>query len=116
MFTHSSETVQGNHEAEDQRGGGGEEHFPGFMAFTDCTEQPIPRPTKNNRKKGKLYYSGKKKKHTVKNLYTSNQKKGLIIYKTKHRQRGRKHDYRIFKKNHPKLSEDIMSICMILGF
>jgi len=31
-----------------------EEYFPCFMAFTDCTEQPIPRP--KNRKKRKLYY------------------------------------------------------------
>jgi Helix-turn-helix of DDE superfamily endonuclease/DDE superfamily endonuclease len=61
-----------------------EKYFPGFMAFTDCTEQPIPRP--KNRMKRKLYYSGKKKKHTVKNLYTANQK-GLLIYKTKHKQR-----------------------------
>ena len=58
-----------------------EQYFPGFMVFKDCTEQPIPRP-KNNMKKRKLYYSGKKKKHTVKNLYTANQK-GLIIFKTK---------------------------------
>jgi len=90
-----------------------EEYFPGLLAFTDCTEQPIPRP-KNNRKKRKLYYSGKRKKHTVKNLYTANQK-GLIIYKTKHRQRGRRHDYRIYKKNHPDLPKDVMSM-YDLGF
>jgi hypothetical protein len=41
-----------------------EEHFPGFLAFTDYTEQPIPRPAKN-KKKRRLYYSGKKKKHTL---------------------------------------------------
>ena len=64
-----------------------EEYFPGFMAFTDCTEQPIPRP--KNRIRKRKFYSGKRKKHTVKNLYTANQK-GLIIYKTKHKQRGRK--------------------------
>jgi len=61
-----------------------------------------------------LYYSGKKKKHAVKNLYTTNQK-GLIIFKTKHKQRGRKHDYRIYKKNHPKLPKDVMSM-FDLGF
>lgn len=61
-----------------------EEYFPGFMAFTDCTEQPIPRP-KNKRRK-RMYYSGKKKKHSVKNLYTANQN-GLIVYKTKHKQK-----------------------------
>ena len=90
-----------------------EEYFPGFMAFTDCSEQPIPKP-KNNKKKRRLYYSGKKKKHTVKNLYTTNQK-GLIIYKTKHRQRGRKHDYRIYKNNHPDLPKEVMSM-YDLGF
>jgi hypothetical protein len=41
-----------------------EKYFHGFLAFTDCTEQPIPRPAKN-RKKRRLYYSGKKKKHTL---------------------------------------------------
>ena len=44
-----------------------EQYFPGFMAFTDCSEQPIPRP--KNRLRRRLYYSGKRKKHTVKNLY-----------------------------------------------
>ncbi len=43
-----------------------EEYFPGFMAFVDVTEQPIPRH--ENKKRKKLYYLGKKKKHAVKNL------------------------------------------------
>jgi hypothetical protein len=63
-----------------------EQYFPGFLAFLDCTEQPIPRP--KNRLRRRLYYFGKKKKHTVKNLYAANQN-GLIIHKSKHRQRGR---------------------------
>jgi len=70
------------------------------MAFIDTTEQQIPRP--KDKRKRKMYYSGKRKKHTVKNRYTANQK-GLITYKTKRRQRGRKHDYHIYKKNHPQL-------------
>lgn len=74
--------------------------------------QPIPRP--KNKKKKRQYYSGKKKKHTVKNLYTVNQK-GLIIYKTKHRQIGRKHDYRIYKKNHPQLPNEVTTM-FDLGF
>ena len=41
-----------------------ERHFPGFLSFTDCTEQQIPRPESKMRKK--MYYSGKKKRHTVK--------------------------------------------------
>ena len=83
-----------------------EQYFPGFMAFTDCSEQPIPRP--KNRLRRRLYYSGKRKKHTVKHLYTTNQK-GLIIYKTKHKQVGRKHDYKVYKDKHPKLPNEVTS-------
>ncbi|MDR4491172.1 MAG: hypothetical protein R2685_09780 [Candidatus Nitrosocosmicus sp.] len=96
-----------------------EEYFPGFMAFSDfIIEQSIPR-LKNNRKKRRLYYSGKKKKkkkHTVKNLYTSNQK-GLIIYTEQNVdiERYRRHDYKVYKKNHPKLPKEVMSM-FDLGF
>jgi hypothetical protein len=82
------------------------------MAFVDCTEQQIPRP--QNRLRRRLYYSGKKKKHTVKILYTTNQN-GLLIYKTKHKQRGRRHDYKIYKTNHPDLPKDVLSM-YDLGF
>ena len=44
-----------------------EEYFPGFKAFIDSSEQEIPRP--KSKRKRKSYYSGKKKKHTVKILY-----------------------------------------------
>src|SRR3954464_11207480 len=72
-----------------------EQYFPRFIAFVDVTEQYIPRP--KNRLRRRIYYSGKKKKHTEKNLYTANQM-GLIIYKSKHRQIGKNHDYNIYKK------------------
>src|SRR6185312_1652478 len=42
-----------------------ERYFPCFLAFTDCTEQQIPRPV--YKKSKKEYYSGKKKRHTIKN-------------------------------------------------
>ncbi len=42
-----------------------EQYFPDFIAFTDCTEQQIPRHEDKRRRKA--YYSGKKKRHTVKN-------------------------------------------------
>jgi hypothetical protein len=87
------------------------QYFPGILAFIDYTEQPIQRPKD---KKKKFYYSGKKKKRTVKNLYTANQS-GLIIYKTKRRQTGRKYDYKIYKKNHPDLSKDVIGL-FDLGF
>ncbi len=37
-----------------------EQYFPGFIAFTDCTEQQIPRPV--NKRKRKIFYSGKEEK------------------------------------------------------
>ena len=74
-----------------------EENFPGFKAFIDATEQEIPRP--KNRRKRKSYYSGKKKKHTVKTQYVVNSE-GLILHKTDH-DHGRIHDYDIYKHNHP---------------
>ena len=66
-----------------------EKYFPGFMAFIDCTEQQIPRP--ENKRRRKMYYSGKKKRHTVKTQIMVNIQ-GLIIHKTGHK-KGRRHDY-----------------------
>ncbi|CAN5744804.1 hypothetical protein BH23THE1_BH23THE1_02590 [soil metagenome] len=86
MLSNSSKTIQGNQKAQDHRRGG-TVYFPGFLAFEDCTEQPIYIPRPKNRLR-RLYYSGKKKKHTVKNLYAANQN-GQIIHKSKHRQKSR---------------------------
>ena len=80
-----------------------EEYFPGFKAFIDATEQEIPRP--KNRLKRKTHYSGKRKRHTVKTQLTVNSG-GLILHKTKHA-RGRRHDYDIFKQNHPDLPDGV---------
>jgi len=74
-----------------------EEYFPGFKAFIDSSEQEIPRP--ENKRKRKSYYSGKKKKHTIKTQYMVNSE-GTILHKTGH-DRGRIHDYEIFKNKHP---------------
>jgi hypothetical protein len=73
------------------------ELFPEMKAFIDTTEQEIPRP--KNKRRRKNYYSGKKKKHTVKTQIMVN-KKGVILNKTKH-QNGKKHDYDMFKKKGP---------------
>jgi hypothetical protein len=76
-----------------------EKLFPGFKAFIDATEQEIPRPKKDERKR-KTHYSGKKTRHTVKTQLTVNNKDGLIVHKTNHA-RGRTHDYELFKHSHP---------------
>lgn len=75
-----------------------EEYFPSFKAFIDATEQEIPRP--KDKRKRRSHYSGKRKRHTVKVQLTVNSE-GLIIHKTPHA-KGRRHDYDIFKANHPR--------------
>jgi hypothetical protein len=81
-----------------------EEYFPGFKAFIDSTEQEIPRPKKDARKR-KTHYSGKKKKHTVKTQLTVNSK-GLIVHKTNHA-RGRRHDLAVYRQRHPDLPKEV---------
>jgi hypothetical protein len=73
-------------------------YFPGFKAFIDCTEQEIQRP--KNKRKRKNYYSGKKRKHTVKTQLMVN-KKGEILYKSNQHRKGRQHDYSVYKDEHP---------------
>lgn len=81
-----------------------QEFFPDLIVITDGTEQQIPRP--KNRTKRKTHYSGKKKKHTVKNQITINLK-GEIIHKPPHSP-GRRNDYAILKIKHPALPEELM--------
>jgi hypothetical protein len=88
-----------------------EEYFPGFKAFIDATEQEIPRP--KNKRRRKSYYSGKKKKHTIKTQYMVNSE-GTILHKTGH-DRGRIHDYEIFKNEHPTTPPQVENI-LDLGY
>lgn len=80
------------------------EFFPELIAITDGTEQSIPRP--KDQRKRKTHYSGKKKKHTVQNQITVNLN-GEIIHKSSHAP-GSHHDYKIYKSKHPALPEDVM--------
>ena len=73
-------------------------YFPGFKAFIDSTEQEIQRP--KNKRKRKNYYSGKKKKHTVKTQLMVNAE-GKILHKSNQHKKGRKHDYSVYKDEHP---------------
>lgn len=88
-----------------------EEYFPGFIAIIDSFEQEIPRP--QNKRRRKSYYSGKRKKHTVKTQLTVN-KEGVITHRTDH-VNGRRHDYDLFKENHPKLPKGVSGM-FDLGF
>lgn len=76
-----------------------EKYFPEFKAFIDITEQEIQRPKDKKRKKD--YYSGKKKRHTVKTQLMVN-KEGEILYKSRHHKKGRRqHDYTVYKDEQP---------------
>jgi hypothetical protein len=83
-----------------------EQYFPGFLAFIDSTEQQIPRPVYKKRRKA--YYSGKKKRHTIKNQIMVNNR-GFIIHKTNHK-RGCRHDYDIYKNNHPVTPKEVVNV------
>lgn len=78
-------------------------YFPDMKAFLDATEQEIPKP--KNKRRRRSYYSGKKKRHTVKTQIITN-KEGLIIDIIGH-EHGSEHDYAIFKKKHPPLPPDV---------
>src|SRR3954453_4678785 len=73
-----------------------ERYFPGFISFIDSTEQQIPRPVDKRRRDS--YYSGKKKRHTVKTQLMINSQ-GFIVHKTGYK-KGRRPDYDIYKENH----------------
>jgi DDE superfamily endonuclease/Helix-turn-helix of DDE superfamily endonuclease len=83
-----------------------EQYFPGFLSFIDSTEQQIPRPV--DKKRRKVYYSGKKKRHTVKNQFMVNNH-GYVIHKTNHK-RGCRHDYNIYKNNHPVTPKQVVNV------
>jgi len=83
-----------------------EQYFPGFLSFIDCTEQQIPRPVDNKRRN--VYYSGKKKRHTVKNQLMVNNY-GYVIHKTNHK-RGCRHDYDIYKNNHSFTPKQVVNV------
>ncbi|MDQ6724224.1 MAG: transposase family protein [Thermoproteota archaeon] len=83
-----------------------EQYFPGFLSFIYSTEQQIPRLVYKKRKKE--YYSGKKKKHTVKTQFMVSNS-DLIIHKADYR-KGNQQDYIIYKKNHPVTLKEVVNV------
>jgi hypothetical protein len=59
---------------------------------TDATEQPRQRPQRRQRR----WYSGKKKRHTIKTQITANSQERILAVSASHP--GRVHDYRIFRQ------------------
>jgi len=68
--------------------------------FVDATEQPVQRP----KKKQKRYYSGKKKRHTIKSQITVD-KTGKIRAVTPSVP-GKKHDKKLFDEEKPNLPDE----------
>ena len=88
-----------------------EKYFPaGFLVFhrLDIEQQQIPRPKYKQRRK--IYYSGKKKRHTaVKTQIMVNNRSGFIIHKTA-KMKGHRHDYNIYKENHPVTPKQVVNV------
>lgn len=73
--------------------------------LVDGTERPIQRP--KDKEKQKENYSGKKKRHTNKNLVMVTKKKRILLMSPT--EQGKEHDITIFKKNklHKRIPENI---------
>ena len=84
-----------------------EKYFPGFLAFTDSTEQHIPRPVDKNKRK--IFYSGKKKRHTVVKTQLMVNNRGFIPHKLRYK-KGRRHDYDSYKENHPSTPKKVVNV------
>jgi hypothetical protein len=86
MLTNSTKDIQNNQKT--KNASGSRTIFSWLSASHRFTEQQIPRPVDRNRRK--LFYSGKKKRHTIKNQLMVN-KDGYIIHKAVHK-KGKRHD------------------------
>lgn len=71
--------------------------YPEIIEFIgDATEQEIPRP--KDKRKRKEYYSGKKKRHTIKTQILIERNKGQIL-EVSQSVPGSIHDYKLFKES-----------------
>jgi len=71
-------------------------------------EQSIPRPTDNKRRE-KIFYSGKKKRYAVKTQIMVNNRGGFIIHKTDHK-KGSRGMTMIFIENHPVTPKQVVNV------
>lgn len=66
------------------------------------------RKIKNRKNKQKKYYSGKKKRHTLKSQVVADKKSGQII--CTNFANGKKHDFRLFKESKLSINEKIKAL------
>ncbi len=74
------------------------------VVLIDATETPIERP----KKKQKYFYSGKKKRHTLKTQIIVDKKKREIICTSF--SNGKRHDFRLFKESGVHIHPEIKSL------
>ena len=74
------------------------------VVLTDATERPIERP----KKKQKKFYSGKKKRHTLKAQITVDKESKKII--STDFGNGRMHDFKLYQRSNTAIHPDIKSI------
>jgi Helix-turn-helix of DDE superfamily endonuclease/DDE superfamily endonuclease len=87
-----------------------EQYFPDFKYYW-CNKSSKSQDPKI--KEEKEYYSGKRKRHTVKQELMANGE-GKILYKT-HYKAGRNHDYKVYNANHPATPKQVENL-FDLGF
>ena len=78
-----------------------EELIPGNVIIPDGTETPIQRPTDNETQKE--FYSGKKKRHTVKNTIIINKNQVIVYVGPTHP--GKIHDMKMLREDDPDLGQ-----------
>ena len=81
------------------------EVFPGLVALTDASEQPLQQPKRPGMEES---HYAKAKTHTVKVQYTTSFD-GLIVHKTAHSP-GRRHDFKVYKMKHPTFSDGLWRV------
>jgi hypothetical protein len=90
------------------------ERFPEVKELIiDGTERPVQRP--GDKQKQKERYSGKKKKHTQKNIVAVTRKKRILLVGATHQ--GHEHDYPMLIKNKlPEVIPKKLKVYLDLGF
>src|SRR6476620_1968140 len=64
--------------------------------------------THRDKNRRKIFYSGKKKRHTLNTQFMVNNR-GIVIHKTSYK-KGKRHDYDIYKKNHPVTLKEVINV------
>ncbi len=82
-----------------------EKYFSGFLAFIHSIEQQIIKPADTNKRK--IFYSGKKKRHTIKMQLMVNNRG--YLHKLRYK-KGRSHNYDTYKRHYLVISKQFLNV------